>query len=144
MTVTKKRIYTTETALLRDCLEWLGWHPALGYYWRNNQNTAFFDPRNDRWIKRRGIGYADGTPDIIGVAPSGLFIGIECKLPGKKQSDKQIDFETMIKRYNGIYAKIHSVDELKQLFRDIGALRNIKAILDIFKTMVPIDDSNLD
>ncbi len=108
---------TKEGPLQKAILEYLAFHPHLGYYWRSNQSTAFFDPKKGQWLKKKGTGYIDGVPDICGILPNGKWVGIECKSTDGKQSPAQMEFEIMVKRNNGYYWLVHSLDELQQYFR---------------------------
>jgi len=62
----------SEANILNDCLVALS---AAGcIVWRNN--TGALPDKNGRIIK---FGLCKGSSDIIGIAPNGVFLAIECK-----------------------------------------------------------------
>ena len=100
----------SETDLVRGCLEVLNMHGIMA--WRNNTGAL----RTGKRFIRFG---AAGSPDIIAIR-DGRFIGIECKLPGRKQSTSQIMFETGIRAAGGEYWLIYGVDELAERLVERG------------------------
>lgn len=77
---------TSEAKVVRDCR--LEGDRLGGVLWRNNSG-ATFDARK-RMI-RYGLGNDSKklnrdykSPDLVGIAPGGRFIGVECKPPGWK------------------------------------------------------------
>lgn len=52
-----------------------------------------------------------GVPDIIAVI-KGKFIGIECKMPGKKQTESQVEFQNKLEEAGGIYWLIDDPSKL--------------------------------
>lgn len=92
-----------ETTLIRGCLDWCR---AQGLFvWRNNTGTF---QMGNRWLKFSIV----GAPDIIGLLPSGKFLGIECKVHPNKQTDTQKDFERRIVANKGCYLIVYSAYEL--------------------------------
>ena len=55
-----------------------------------------------------------GSPDILGILPSGIYLGIEIKTGKAVQNKNQKKFEKKIKENNGEYWIIHSLEELKE------------------------------
>ena len=58
-----------------------------------------------------------GCPDILGLyqtlsAGIGRMIGVECKMPGRKSTPVQLEFQRMIRLCGGAAAEVHSVHEL--------------------------------
>lgn len=90
------------------------------FHWRNNTG-AFVVPASPGRARRFVAYGAKGSPDIIAVW-KGRFIGIECKAPGKKQSDDQIEFEKNLTRAGGWYWLIDNSPQLEERLRAIGAL----------------------
>jgi hypothetical protein len=105
-----------ENDVQRVCFEYL---KVAGYYvWRNNTRVVTMVGKGGRF---RPVQFGHtGSADIIGVAPSGRFLAIECKRPlgpkggssGSKQSDSQLLFESEVKKRNGIYLLVRSLDDL--------------------------------
>lgn len=79
-------------------------------------NGLFPDSRfwvaNSGGRTRRSVQSPPGTPDILGyLAPRGLFIGIECKMPGKKSSPIQIDWHVHAATAGALITVAYSVEE---------------------------------
>ena len=72
------------------------------YFWRNNTG-------------RRGkVSYGfKGSADFLGLLPSGRFLAVECKAPGKKQTTEQIEFQKNIETNKGLYILAYSVEDVK-------------------------------
>lgn len=56
----------------------------------------------------------NGIPDIIGMTPSGRFIGVEVKKPGGKPSDAQKAIVERINASGGIACIVESLGQLIQ------------------------------
>ena len=52
-----------------------------------------------------------GSPDIIAVI-GGVFVGIEIKDTGNKQSQEQKDFQKYLESAGGVYILVYSVEQL--------------------------------
>ena len=117
------RLSTTETDLVRACLDWLALHRIKA--WRMN-NTGIFDPVKK--IHRRFHGLR-GVSDILGILPQtvrldggdeetfGNFLAIEVKKPGEKPRPDQQAFLQDIRAAGGIALCVHSLDELEEQLR---------------------------
>lgn len=92
----------SESDVVKSCLHWLLYHGC--FVWRNNTG-------------RRGrVSYGlQGSADIIGITPSGKFIGIECKVGKNKPDQEQIAFGGEISTRKGIYMVAYSSHDLEQL-----------------------------
>lgn len=76
--------------------------------WRNNTGVArYSNPDGSHRFVRFGH---PGSADITGIA-YGRRLDIEVKQPGKKQTTKQKDYESMIKTSGGIYFVAESLDD---------------------------------
>lgn len=85
---------------------------------RANSGARRFTDKNGESGYIRG--HKAGTPDLVGFfAPLGRYLGIEVKLPGKKQQESQIAFEADVIAKGGIYRLVHSLDELEVIFSEI-------------------------
>jgi hypothetical protein len=117
------RLSTTETDLVRACLDWLALHRIKA--WRMN-NTGIFDPVKK--IHRRFHGLR-GVSDILGILPQtvrladgaeemfGNFLAIEVKKPGEKPRPEQQAFLQDIRAAGGIALCVHSLGELEEQLR---------------------------
>lgn len=85
------------------------------FFWRNNTG-AFCDNRGGFY--RFG---AVGSPDIIAIV-GGYFVGIECKSPTGKQSEKQIEFQKKVERAGGQYILVRSVEDVAKFFDQFSRL----------------------
>lgn len=81
---------------------------SKGAYFFKVHGSAFMEP---------------GIPDII-CCYKGLFIGIECKAPGKlgDQSDQQKIHEHNIIQSGGIYLLTDNINDIKNLLDEIDNL----------------------
>lgn len=103
------RLGNAETALCNDCLEWCAEHPGMvAMAWRNNSGMAFL--RNGGAMKLA----PKGSPDIVGWLVNGIFLGIECKLPGQEveEDSDQAECHALMARTNAAGLVVHSVEEL--------------------------------
>ena len=63
--------------------------------------------------RRGGVNYGFvGSPDIIGILPTGHFLGIECKGEGGKQSTDQKECQLNITANNALYILAYSVEDV--------------------------------
>ena len=79
--------------------------------WRNNTGAAKFPGANgkDRFIRFS----RPGASDIFAIR-KGQFIAIEVKKPGKKPTEKQVEFLQEIEDAGGIGFVATSIDDVKQ------------------------------
>lgn len=113
-----------ERDVLSACMDWLD--KKRVFHWRANTGAMLKPYKGKEHFIRFGI---QGVPDIIAVNPHasghfvmvgqfaqrevvGQFVGIECKRPGKEQSQAQKNFETNLIAAGGRYLLVHSVEEL--------------------------------
>ena len=93
----------TENDHVRVCLKW---HNAEGFpAWRQNAGGVPTGSYRMRLAPK-------GAADITGILPDGRRLEVECKLPGRKQSPSQREFEQLIADCGGVYLCVHSLDEL--------------------------------
>lgn len=74
--------------------------------WRSNSGTAR-SPAGDRFV-RFGV---PGQGDLSGILQGGRRLEIEVKSASGRQSQQQLNFMEMIRRYGGLYVLARSVDE---------------------------------
>jgi len=83
---------------------------ADGHFVWNNE-TGFM--QNETRAVRYGF---PGSPDILGIANNGLFLGVEVKTYSSRQSKKQKAFESHVNKRGGVYYVAHtSVDTQEQM-----------------------------
>ena len=86
------------SAVTKYCIDVLTYN---GYFvWRQN-NVGVFDP-----IKKiyRSNSSKKGVPDIIGITPTGKFIGIEVKIGKDKVSTFQLEFHQQAEKLGAVTA----------------------------------------
>ena len=105
-----------ESHVQREILRLWGSHPRVRL-WRANAGRAL--------VATAGVGLRSmqinipGCPDLIGwIAPTGRFLGIECKGDGGKLSPEQIAFRDTLVRMGGIYIEARSVEDVDRVLRD--------------------------
>jgi len=73
--------------------------------WRNNR--GLFTTQDGKRKYRAGLSI-NGSSDLIGIMPDGLFLAFEVKQKGKKPSNNQVVFGELVRNNNGIYGWGHS------------------------------------
>lgn len=84
----------SESHILNACLIALSAAGCLA--WRNN--TGVLPDRQGRPIR---FGLCVGSSDIIGVAPDGKFLAIECKTAIGQPTDAQVRFLAAVRAHGG-------------------------------------------
>ena len=79
---------------------------AGGMVWRNNTG-ALKDPKG-RLVR---FGLCVGSSDIIGIAPDGVFVAVECKTDRGRVTDQQERFIANVRRQGGRAGVARSADE---------------------------------
>jgi hypothetical protein len=100
---------TAEGAVVKACLEYLKLRGA--FVWRNN--TGALKDKKDRPVFFGKV----GSSDIIGLLPGGRFIAVECKAPGGRLSNHQIEFLTQIENMGGLAIIARSVEDVEKILR---------------------------
>lgn len=98
--------HVSESLVVSSCIKWLWNHGC--FIWRNN--TGGFRDKTGRMVKYGAV----GSPDIIGMTPTGRFIGVECKSPtGGGLTEHQERFRERVIEHDGIYIVARSVNDLE-------------------------------
>lgn len=105
------KLQPTEQQIVKSILEYLAYRKIFA--WRNNTGAMIASYKNKERLVRYG---AKGSPDIIGILPGGIFLGLEVKRPGGKSSAAQKEFGEKVFAVGGIYKVVHSVEEVQSLF----------------------------
>ncbi len=61
-----------------------------------------------------------GSPDIIGIAEDGRFVGIEVKTGGARQTPEQKLFQAMVFRRRGVYILAHCLKDVEDGLSFLG------------------------
>jgi len=101
----------SEANILNDCM--IALSNAGCVIWRNN--TGCLPDANGRPIK---FGLCVGSSDLIGVAPDGKFLAVECKTALGQPTDKQLAFIATVKRMGGRAGIARSADDAVKIALD--------------------------
>lgn len=93
-----------ERKIQNDILRTFGTDPRLRL-WRSNTGAAKIKGR----VVRFGV---PGSPDLVGILPGGIWLGIEVKSETGRQSTEQINFMNMVRRFGGVYVLARSVQDV--------------------------------
>lgn len=100
---------TREQDLVNLCLQWLRLHRCM--VWRQNQGgMTISGPGKSRFMR---FCHQDGISDIIGLLPTGRFLAVECKQPGKKPTDNQDEFLREVVATRGVAICVTSLQDLQ-------------------------------
>lgn len=99
---------TKHTLFIEDFLVAAGRRPMLGRFWKRNTGRARMMKKPEKIIS---YGFK-GSADIEGLLNDGhgKHVEIEIKIGKDDQRPRQINFEAMIKQYNGVYILVRVVD----------------------------------
>ena len=97
---------TEESKRVKAILDYLQYRRVFA--WRQN-NIAV--PSVDGFRSFVGM---RGLPDIIGVLPGGVFLGIEVKSKTGRQSKHQKEFQKNLERLGGVYILARCVDDVEK------------------------------
>lgn len=105
-----------ERDIQKQIVDWL---TLRGLFWRRN-NTGASGPMFHKG-KRRFVRYSSpGAPDIY-VVHRGLYIAIEVKRPGGRQSEDQIAFMDELRtRGEGIYVLAYSLEDVIKALSEVS------------------------
>jgi hypothetical protein len=101
-----------ESAIVRAILDYL--RLAGVFAWRVNVGAL-----RDRTNRPVFFGTV-GCPDIIGVLPDGVFLGLECKTPAGRLRQTQAAFLARLHRNRAAVAVVRSVDDVRLFLRSLG------------------------
>lgn len=103
----------SEANVMNDCLIALSQVGCLA--WRNN--TGQLPDANGRPIK---FGLCVGSSDIIGVAPDGRFLAVECKTAIGQPTDAQVRFLDAVRSKGGRAGVARCADDAVKIALDDG------------------------
>lgn len=101
-----------ETNIVKECL--IALSKAGFMAWR--QNTGALKDSNGRIVS---FGLCKGSSDIIGIAPGGIFIAIECKASNGRIRPEQQTFIDNIRRMGGRAGVARSAEEAVRIALDL-------------------------
>ena len=79
-------------------------------YWRANNIPPSYVANGQQIYRRPSVHAKKGIPDI-NVIKEGIFIGLEIKVKGGKQSPAQVEMERIIKKAGGQYYVLSSLGD---------------------------------
>jgi hypothetical protein len=117
-TTKSREMKTSETDLVRACLQWLKLAKPRGVWWRANTGavTMPYTSGHPCGSKRRFVRFGEpGMSDIQGVCDGAAWF-IECKMPKGKLSASQVAFRDAVGKAGAFYAVARSIQDLEQVF----------------------------
>jgi len=101
---------TTETDLKRAVYTFLTLTYPDGVFWIGNAGMRFYEAKGKKYAIKLG---PTGSPDVAGMLPpDGRFIGVETKMPGKKQTPAQKEWQIKTERAGGLYIVAYNLDDV--------------------------------
>jgi hypothetical protein len=100
----------TEANVLNDCL--IALSKAGCVVWRNN--TGALKDDTGRLIR---YGLCKGSSDIIGIAPDGRFLAVECKTATGRVRPEQMQFIDAVRLAGGLAGIARSADDAVRIAR---------------------------
>ena len=97
----------TEQQIVKSILDYLVMKKVFHY----RQNSGAFQTPSGGFYRMGVV----GMPDIV-VVKDGKYIGIEVKVPGKKQNPNQVEFQRQLEKAGGVYLLVTSVEEVVGYF----------------------------
>lgn len=107
----------TEEQLQAQCFQWHwnNYHSERRMLHCNNNNSSDRIEGN----KNKAVGVVAGVADMELTIDGGGTVFIEMKLPGKKQSEEQIDFMKKVRERGHIYIVIFSFEDFKNFIKKV-------------------------
>ena len=103
----------------------------LGFFVFEIESKAIKTPKKGGGFFFRSAGAKKGTPDILGVSPSGQFVAIEVKAKGKRSTlrDEQRVFLNRVIDNNGFAMVCDSIEYFTEVFSGYQEARNKKYLV---------------
>ncbi len=102
-----------ESELQKEIKDMLDSHPLVAHC--HTTTTGMLRGIKSNTIIKVGT---PGLPDIVGQLKSGVFFGLEIKLPGKKPNEDQLKFIARVNENNGIAGWVDSLEAAKDLLKE--------------------------
>lgn len=109
--------YATEEQLQADCFQW-----AWNTYPHHRRMLFHVQQKAKNKIEGarfKAIGVVRGPADLQLLIMGGITVYIELKLPGRTQSEEQIDFETKAKARGHVYVILTSFVSFKAFLKEL-------------------------
>lgn len=122
----RKRRKSQETDFVYATINYLKMRGAMA--WRNNKGMARMGSKEDpRFVH---FGGDPGASDVFAlVPPNGTFLAVECKLPGQKPTDDQLEFIEKVRSVGGWATWIEYLEDLYEyLLEKEHALREVHIV----------------
>lgn len=103
-----------EQALVNQIISYLSYKGH--YVWRNNSGVVKSDytDKAGRYKQRMWRAGVKGGSDILGIAKSGKFIAVECKIKGNKPTELQLLFLEEIKSRGGHAIVAYELEDVQK------------------------------
>lgn len=96
-----------EAHVLRQCLDYLHYHPQVAFAWRNNAGMIPTEAGNLVRLSPAG------SSDIIGMLIDGRFLAVEVKAGRNKPTELQQDFLERVRADGGVGIVAWGVDDIE-------------------------------
>jgi hypothetical protein len=105
-----------EAQLQQKCFlwHWNEFHWDRGMLHHNDNNSI----NEIVGAQKKGLGVVSGVCDLEYIFDGGICF-IELKLPGRKQSNEQIEFQQKVEERGHWYTVVYSLEEFKKLIWEI-------------------------
>jgi len=100
----------SEGNILNDCMVALSRSGCV--VWRNN--TGALTDATGRLVR---YGLCKGSADIIGIAPDGRFLAVECKTATGRVRPEQVQFLDAVRKAGGLAGVARSADDAVNIVR---------------------------
>lgn len=108
----KIKLWSTELQLENAVVSWIKWH-KFGVWKTKTKGERHTKNGKEFFKTSQNKGFQDLTCCV-----KGFFVAIEVKLPGKKQTQNQIDHQKEVEKTGGIYLITHSIEEIEKQFKE--------------------------
>ena len=115
--MTARKLPIREKTIENSILSWL---KLRGFNVWKNPTVGIYDKQLGTYRRDNSIHRAIGAPDIIGVLPDGIFLGIEVKSETGRLSEHQKKFLGDIRFSNGIAFVARSIEDVELELKQLG------------------------
>jgi len=106
-----------EQDILRACLQYLTQIRGWVAYRQNSGAMAGEYKGKRRFVRFTSLA---GVSDIVAIGPDGVYIAVECKMPGNSPTAHQQAFLAAVEASGGVALVVTSVQELEAGLRKAG------------------------
>lgn len=90
------------------------------FFWKQ-PNAGYYDASQKRFRRHSNPFVALGVPDLICII-KGRFVAFEVKTRVGRQSDNQKEFEQRVRRAEGLYYVVRSIDDVVMILQSLKGI----------------------